>query len=193
MKIILTALIFITFLRTFSQAESTTKQIISANVSNRPIDKNAEAAAKTVLGFLKWYQSNFQELKQIRLVNQEKESGYRVDFQNSERYLAFLKTSHLLSNGFLNEWRVYFNERDEGFRLSPQTEGIPTGFEYDLILLSQNPEKVLVSLNMLKINRQSAFKEKATVQLRLLDEYEFRLVKKANEWVINEILNLSQE
>ena len=126
-------------------------------------------------------------------MNEEKQSGYRVDFQSGERYLAFLKTSNLLSNSFLNAWRVYFKERDEGFRLSSQTEGIPTGFEYDLILLSQEPDKLLGFLDMLKINKQSASKEMAVVQLRLLDEYEFRLVKKGNQWVINEILNLSQE
>jgi hypothetical protein len=45
MKMILTILIFVTFLKTFSRAESNFKESISANVK-QPIEKESETAGK---------------------------------------------------------------------------------------------------------------------------------------------------
>ena len=52
---------------------------------------------------------------------------------------------------YLAEWRQFFRERNEGFRLSPQSEGPPTGFEYDLVMLTQDVDIRLASLGDLKL------------------------------------------
>lgn len=60
-------------------------------------------------------------------------------------------------------------------------------------MLSQDVDRQLTSLKTLKINSVKAQKNRASVKFLLLEEYEFRLVKENNRWVINEILNLSAE
>ncbi len=150
-------------------------------------------AAQTVVAFLIWYKNHMQAANQIELVNQQAGKPYSVNLKNGERYLAYLKSSQLLTDAYLNEWRTFFAERQEGFRLSPQTEGPSTGFDYDLVMLNQDVDMQLASLTALKIKRVKIEKEHATVSCVLVDTYDFRLVKQADRWMINEILNLSAE
>jgi len=151
------------------------------------------AAAQTVVAFLSWYKNRIREANQIPLVNQQAGKPYSVNLKNGERYLAYLKSSQLLTDTYLNGWRLFFRERQAGFRLSPQTEGPPTGFDYDLVMLNQDVGMQLDSLNALKIKQVIVLKGRAAVTFVLFDTYEFRLVKQADRWLINEILNLSQE
>lgn len=154
---------------------------------------DAQQVRRTVVDFLTWYKAHIQAANQIELVNQTVGKPYSVNLKNAERYLAYLKSSHLLTDHYLNGWRTFFKERQAGFRQSPQTEGPPTGFDYDLVLLNQEVDLQLASLKSLKIKRINVMKERATVTFVLLDTYEFRLVRGPNCWLINEILNLSQE
>ncbi len=150
-------------------------------------------ARRTVTTFLNWYRMHMKAVNRAPLVNQRVGKPYSVNLKNGERYLANLQSSHLLTTTYLNQWRVFFKERNEGFRLSPQYEGPPTGFEYDLVMLTQDVDKQLASLTSLKIDNVVIIKNRATVELTLFDAYEFRLVRHANHWMINEILNMSQE
>ena len=88
---------------------------------------------------------------------------------------------------------MYFKERDAGFRLDPQSEGPPNGFEYDLVMLNQEVDKQLMSLKSLKIDKVTIVSNKATVELTLLGSHEFRLVRHNDRWMIDEILNIGAE
>ncbi len=145
------------------------------------------------MAFLTWYKTQLPALSRILLVNQSPGKPYSVNLKNGEQYLVYLKSSHLLTNTYLNEWRTFFKERDAGFRFSPQSEGPPTGFEYDLVMLSQEVDLQMASLKSLKIDRITIAKNRATVELTLLGAYEFRLVKQNGRWMINEILNTGEE
>ncbi|RRB05003.1 hypothetical protein EHT25_13095 [Larkinella rosea] len=127
------------------------------------------------------------------MVDQKPGKTYSVNFKNGEKYLGYLRSSHLLTDTFLNEWRIYFRERHQGFLLTQQKEGPPTGFEYDLVLLSQEVGLQLKSLKKLKITGVKVQKDRASVEFDLLESYEFRLIRKNGVWLINEILNLSAE
>ena len=148
---------------------------------------------QTVMTFLTWYKAHIGAISQIQLVNQVPGKPYSVNLKNGERYLAYLRTSNLLTDSYLDEWRLFFNQRDEGFLANPQVEGPPTGFEYDLVLLNQDVDQQLNSLKLLKIEKVTVARSRATVQFSLLGVYEFRLVRRNNRWLINEILNLSEE
>jgi hypothetical protein len=149
--------------------------------------------SQAVIAFLQWYKAHLRAVNRFPLVNQQAGKPYSVNVNNGERYLTLLKTSHLLTDTYLSEWRTYFRERNEGFRLSPQDEGPPNGFEYDLVMLTQDVDKQLAALKSLKVNSVRVVKNKATVVLTLLDAYEFRLVRQNGRWLINEILNTSAE
>ncbi|WP_245776848.1 hypothetical protein [Spirosoma endophyticum] len=150
-------------------------------------------ARQTVITFLVWYKTHIQVASRISLVNQKAGKPYSVNLPNGERYLAYLKSSHLLTDAYLNEWRIFFRQRNEGFQKIPQIEGPPTGFDYDLVLLTQDVDMMLASLKSLKIDTVTIVKNRATVTFTLFDAYQFRLIRSGNGWLINEILNISQE
>ncbi|AKD58322.1 hypothetical protein SD10_04145 [Spirosoma radiotolerans] len=127
------------------------------------------------------------------MVDQEPGKPYSVNLKNGERYLAYLRTSNLLTDSYLNEWRLFFRQRNEGFKANPEVEGPPTGFDYDLVLLNQDVDQQLDSLKSLKIEKVTVAGPRARVQFSLLGIYEFRLVRRNNHWLINEILNLNEE
>lgn len=114
---------------------------------------DAQPAGQAVVAFLRWYKAHLQDANRFPLVNQRAGKPYSVNLKNGERYLAYLKSSHLLTDTYLNQWRTYFAERNAGFRLSPQDEGPPDGFEYDLVMLTQDVDKQLASLKSLKMGK----------------------------------------
>lgn len=161
--------------------------------TDRESSPDAQEVRRRVVAFLNWYKNHIQEANRIPLVNQTAGKSYSVNLKNGEQYLTYLKSSNLLTEAFLDQWRTFFRERQEGFRLSPQYEGPPTGFDYDLVMLNQDVDMQLSSLVSLKIGKTLVINDKATVWFTLLDAYEFRLVRQNGHWLINEILNQSQE
>ncbi len=169
------------------------KQNDNQSVAVSTVAKDSVAAARSVVKLLNWYKNHIDSVSRIILVDQKPGKPYAVNFKNGEKYLAYLRSSHLLTNTFLNEWRIYFRQRQQGFQLTQQNEGPPTGFEYDFVLLSQEVDLQLQSLNKLKITKVTVRKDRASVEFDLLASYECKLVRTNGVWLINEILNLSAE
>ena len=192
MKILLAtitwALLFLSF---FENKCKATSDINFVDETSNTTD--SQQARQTVLDFLTWYKKNISAINRFPLVNQKGEEPYSVNLKNGERYLGYLKKSNLLTDKYLDNWRQYFKERNEGFRQNPENEGPPTGFEYDLVLLSQDVDMQLNSLSSLKINKITVLNNSAKVKFKLIEEYQFELLRRNNRWMINNILNLSQE
>ena len=157
------------------------------------ISPDAQQVRRRVIAFLTWYKNHIQEANRIPLVNQTAGKPYSVNIKNGEGYLTYLKSSQMLTDAYLNQWRVFFKERQEGFRLNPQYEGPPTGFDYDFVMLNQDVDMQLAALDSLKMGKLFVVSNIATVGFTLIDTYEFRLVRQNGRWLINEILNQSQE
>ena len=192
MKILLAtitwALLFLSF---FENKCKATSDINFVDETSNTTD--SQQARQTVLDFLTWYKKNISAINRFPLVNQKGEEPYSVNLKNGARYLGYLKKSNLLTDKYLDNWRQYFKERNEGFRQNPENEGPPTGFEYDLVLLSQDVDMQLNSLSSLKINKITVLNNSSKVNFKLIEEYQFQLVRRNNRWMINNILNLSQE
>jgi hypothetical protein len=175
------------------RTETMRKEVVNQTVAVSVVSKDSVLAARAVLNLLSWYKNHIDSASRIILVDQKPGKPYSVNFKNGEKYLAYLRSSHLLTDRFLNEWRIYFRERQQGFELTHQNEGPPTGFEYDLVLLSQDVDMQLKSLKKLKITKVTVQKDRASVEFDLLENYECKLIRKNGIWLINEILNLSAE
>ncbi|GAB3328260.1 hypothetical protein GCM10027299_30210 [Larkinella ripae] len=175
------------------QADQKQQRVAYQAVARAAAPKDSALAVRAVVTFLNWYKNRIDSVSRIALVDQKPGKVYSVNFKNGEKYLACLRSSRLLTDAYLNEWRVYFRERQQGFQLSRQREGTPTGFEYDLVLLSQEAKSELAELKTVKIDQVTLQEDRARVELDLRDSYEFRLVRKNGVWLINEILNLSAE
>ncbi|WP_225309460.1 hypothetical protein [Larkinella humicola] len=175
------------------RVDTMSKRNSHQSVAVSAVAKDSAAAARAVVKLLNWYKNHIDSVSRIILVDQKPGKPYAVNFKNGEKYLAYLRSSHLLTNTFLNEWRIYFRQRQQGFQLTQQNEGPPTGFEYDFVLLSQEVDLQLESLNKLKITKVTVRKDRASVAFDLLASYECKLVRTNGVWLINEILNLSAE
>ena len=162
-------------------------------VADSGVSLDAQQARQTVVSFLSWYKNHIQEANRIPVVNQAPGKPYSVNLKNGERYLLYLKSSQLLTDAYLNQWRVFFKERQEGFRMSLQYEGPPTGFDYDLVMLNQDVDRQLASLKSLNMGKAVVTNDKAAVVFTLVDTYKFKLVRQNGRWLINEILNQTQE
>lgn len=100
-------------------------------------------------GFYRWYARNSERLNKIQLVEggstSPRDTGhfYAVDFKGTEHYLAELRKSGYVSPVYLADWRAYFRHQNDSLRLHPQNDGPAAGFEFDLIVHSQEPDEYL--------------------------------------------------
>ena len=155
------------------------------------------AVEKPVLDFLKWYQKHQAELKSINLVfnfNQTESSNkpYSIDYKSTEKYLTELKKSGLIGAKYVERWRNYFKKCDADFLNNPQTEGVPVGFEHDLILLTKDDDVILNTLEALTV-KDSYIKSNgyALVTIQFSNKYvlKFELSKQNDTWYIQDISN----
>lgn len=151
-----------------------------------------KAPSGAVIHFLKWYRKNHTDDLQRNLVNNadantDTTKPYSVNFKDTERYLSDLKSSGFLSEKFLNKWRNYFRECDDYFKQHPQYDGPPDGFNYDLILNTQDVEESLIAIDTIKIVELHISGNNATVEVDLLMRVLFRLSQSDSKWLIDEI------
>ena len=64
-----------------------------------------------------------------------------------------MKSSGFVSDGYLDVFRDYFKQADEAFRKDPINEGPPPGFDYDIVLLTQEPDLVIEKGNAVTIEK----------------------------------------
>ena len=148
------------------------------------------SAKKTVINFIKWYLNNKDSLdEKYPIVIISKGQPYKVDMNQANGYLFELKKSNMVSDYYLNEFKKYFVRCDSNFKEHPQTFDIPFGFDYDLVMKSNDYDNVKTNIDNSKII--SYKKEGNVVQIVIefnrfeVDSYE--LIKHKGKWLINKI------
>ena len=102
--------------------------------------RDSTKAIQTIQQFLFWYKKNYWEVNKTGLSFVNKKVFYEVDSAACARYLDLLMDSGYLSSNYKKLWQDYFYSKAEWWKINPQTEGPPEGFDYDLVLLTQEPE-----------------------------------------------------
>lgn len=166
----------------------------------KPLSKSSEnqELVGVVIKFLKWYKTNYKEINQIDLVDYEssiKDSTkfYSLDFKATEKYLLKMKSSGLLSDKYIKDWQKYFLESQKNFEENPQNDGPPEGFDYDLVLLTQEIDETLSSIENPKIIKVTESEESYIVTLNVFMELSFRLSKVNGKWLIDKIEHYEQK
>lgn len=120
---------------------------LSAGSSNIPegrlvciMESDTTKAKQTIQQFLFWYKKNYWEVNKTGLSFVNKKGCYEVDTAACARYLDVLMGSGYLSFNYKKLWQDYFFSKAEWWKTNPQSEGPPEGFDYDLVLLTQEPE-----------------------------------------------------
>lgn len=104
---------------------------------------------KTVRKFLDWYVKNQASLPGNFIDHadgRDTTQQYAVNFAATEKWLAAVGRSEVVSPAYLQHWRAYFKQWGDTLRVHPQHDGPPAGFEYDFLLLSQEPEEKVAEL-----------------------------------------------
>lgn len=144
-------------------------------------------ALQTVTNFLTWYNENYNEANSFILVNQDS-AYYSVNFEQTEKYLDYLKSSGYVTDAYLNNFRTYFKDAEATFQKDSINEGPPPGFDYDLVLYTQEPELVIEKRNNPVILSKKIKDDSITLNLNLEMPLQFQLSKQHAKWMIDKIL-----
>lgn len=99
--------------------------------------------------FLLWYKDNFTEINKVEnsLVRTQNVEYYRVDFNKSDQFLTLLKSSGYVSDVFLKKLKEYINNSEQNLQKIKQKDGPPEGFDFNLILLTQEYASLLENIS----------------------------------------------
>lgn len=144
------------------------------------------AMTNTVKGFLKWYKDNYEKANSFGFTYQDKQGNYHVSVQQCEEFLKYLKSSGYISDVYVGLWMQYFKDKAEYLEKNLQNEGPPEGFEFDLVLITQEPELVFKEVDKMKCSVMERKGDKATLQIDGLG-YNIDLGKENGKWMIEYI------
>jgi len=142
---------------------------------------------QTVKDFLTWYGVHYKEANSFGLVNQGDSVNYSVNFEETEKFLSYLKSSGFVSDSYLNVLRRKFIEAQVMYEKDPINEGPPTGFNYDIILWTQEPDLVIEKGKNPILISSEIHDDSATLRLELYMKLQFDLSKKNQKWLIDRI------
>lgn len=149
----------------------------------------------TVLRFLKWYHQNEEELNRLHFFKgglNDTTTFYSVDYTNTEIYLARLLSSQCLSNKFIADFRNYFIQGDLYLKRHPQNDGPVDGFDYDLIMKSQDYMDVWDNLDSMKTLSREIIGNKAIIKVSFGKYHSpsYNLTNVQGRWLIDSIYNV---
>ena len=149
---------------------------------------------QSVKGFLEWYKTNYKEANSFGFTYQDKQGNYQVSISQGEEYLKFLKSSGFISEKYVIDWLKYFVDKAQYLLENPQNEGPPEGFEFDLVLITQEPELVLNEINNLQFVVLGNTGSKAILQIvGDFVGYNFELIKENGKWKIEYIATMNYD
>lgn len=165
---------------------STTDGGTQDSTANGATAETAASAPETrVLDFLKWYKQNEQAFDKIQKVKQVEGEPYEILTAGTEEYLTKLKSSGFISDVYLDAERAEFKRLAADYAANPQTDGPPTGFDYDRVLLAQDWN----DLDQTKVSHAKESGDKAEVTADIGMPLRFSLTKVGGNWMIDHIDN----
>jgi len=148
---------------------------------------------QTVKEFLHWYKINYKQANSFGFTYQDKQGNYQVSISQGEEYLKFLKSSGFISEKYVEAWYKYFKDKAQYLQENLQNEGPPEGFEFDLVLITQEPELVLNEINNLQFVVLENTGDKAILQIVGELGYDFELIKENGKWMIEYISTMNYD
>lgn len=163
-----------------------------------PLYSSIKEPSQTAYHFLLWYKKNRGSVGYMNLVEnadaQDTTQFYAVDFAATEEYLAEINKSGLVSKAYLAKWQKYFRQKADSLRVHPQNDGPPSGFEFDLVTNSQEPEIYLdnpqkaTQRTALITPTQAVVRLDFTTQKEYPDYRFFYLSRTKSRWLIDSII-----
>jgi hypothetical protein len=173
-----------------SATSSTQVPVQTAEVSNDSI-----ALVTPIKDFLHWYKTNYKAANNFVFVAKDADGNYQVNLQECEKYMAYLESSGLISNRYRTDWFKYFESKATYLKDNPQNEGPPEGFEFDLVLISQEPEVVLNDIDNMTIAITKIEGDIAVLSVSGTPgyAYDFEMGKEQGKWKIDYIATMNYD
>ena len=127
----------------------------SNKINNIDVNKNNNDSIiyiNQVKKMLYWYKNNYNEINSIELVDligNGDSIHYEINYKSVELYLSKLRKSYLFSDNYIIEAKNYFIKCNENLVENYQSDGPPSGLEYDLLLFTQEPSYLLDNIEKL--------------------------------------------
>ena len=175
--------------------ESETTELSEKKIDSLKVESNESLTIK-IKEFINWYGKNQTKLSQIELVNNshneiiDTTKFYSVNFENTEKYLTEFKKSGLFSEKYIESQRKYFKDCESDFIAEPENDGPPSGFDYDIVMKSQDFE-IEELIRDLKVKNLTVTENtaKLTADFGIYYKLNFTLSKENEVWKIDDIIN----
>jgi hypothetical protein len=175
--------------------ESETTELSEKKIDSLKVESNESLTIK-IKEFINWYGKNQTKLSQIELVNNshneiiDTTKFYSVNFENTEKYLTEFKKSGLFSEKYIESQRKYFKDCELDFIAEPENDGPPSGFDYDIVMKSQDFE-IEELIRDLKVKNLTVTEKtaKLTADFGIYYKLNFTLSKEKEVWKIDDIIN----
>lgn len=120
---------------------------------------------KSVKEFLQWYRVNYTKANSFKFTFEDNKGNYQVNLSACEDYLKYLKSSGYISDEYISLWMKYFTDKATYLKENPQNEGPSEGFEFDLVLITQEPELILNAIETIEFLVVETKENKAILNL----------------------------
>ncbi|MES2004920.1 MAG: hypothetical protein V4450_10395 [Bacteroidota bacterium] len=146
----------------------------------------------TVFHFLQWYKNNEQWINAQYFIDgglEDSTTFYHIDFAKAANYIASLRSSRCLSEIYLQDMMVYFSLCNKLMQKYPQKDGPAPGFEFDLVMKSQDYQDIWDSLPNAKLINKRIEGTKATLEIGFTSfaKESYFLSKQGQRWFIDSI------
>lgn len=154
--------------------------------------KDGIQVKKVIIDFLQWYKLNIKKANNFAMIDYDQQGLAFVNLKECAAYLQFIRSSKLVSSRYYNYWKKYFD--DEAIKIKNDRltkDDVPEGFDFDFVLITQEPEIMLDNIKKLKFRLVSETSKEAVMEVLLPGQenfrYEFELQKTKTGWLIDYI------
>lgn len=155
------------------------------------VNTDALTAQQVIVKFLRWYKINLNKANNFPFLTKDTAGNYMVDKTAATNYLDFLKGSGCISQQYISHWRTYFDDKAKQLKNEPMQSDVPEGFDFDLVLITQEPEIILNKIDRLKLKLISIKGSTAVISVKCPGDdtidYEFEMFKTKTGWQISYI------
>lgn len=157
------------------------------------VESDSAKMIKVIKGFLKFYKKHYKKANNFDFTITDANGNYQVNLVDCRKYLDYLKSSKYISENYVTEWMKYFEERANHFKENHQNEGPPDGFDFDLVLNSQEPELILNYIKELKFDIKEISAEKSTIVMIGAWSYTVTMSNINGKWKIDALVTIENK
>ncbi|MES2775263.1 MAG: hypothetical protein V4722_13830 [Bacteroidota bacterium] len=128
--------------------------LCTGTVFSQNLTGEKKAAKDAAVAFLSWYKTGYKGFEKFKLYSSEKPKSdgppYTINWKNVDKHFAWIKASApLFAAAFIKNEKKFFEFSNQMFKKYPDEE-MPSGFDYERVLGSQEDVGITLKSYWLK-------------------------------------------